>query len=295
MITMKTPISIITGYLGAGKTTLLQRIIEQAEEKIAILMNEFGEIAIDSKVIKGENINMVELAGGCVCCSLVGEFEAAVKEIIEKINPDIIVVETTGVAEPDALAFDIEENIKEVSLDSIITIVDCDAIIRYPNIGHTGVAQIDMADIIILNKRDLVTDEQLEEVEQTIRGFNQKAIIFKSVHGNINTRLLFGLEIERVLQKKDHREHLGNMEYFVYEGGVLNRKRFEEFAANVPENIYRAKGFVKFHDGDFLFSFVAGRWSLEEFPAKQTQLVFIGRKASQVENEIKNRLKSTEE
>lgn len=292
---MKTPISIITGYLGTGKTTLLKRIIEQAEEKIAILMNEFGEIAIDSKVIQGENINMVELAGGCVCCSLVGEFEAAVKEIIEKVKPDLIVVETTGVAEPDALAFDIEENIKDVRLDSIITVVDCDAIIRYPNIGHTGVAQIEMADIIILNKRDLVTDEQLEEVEQIIRGFNQKAIIFRAVQGNINTRLLFGLEIERVLQRKEHREHLGDMEYFVYEGGVLNRNRFEEFIKLLPENIYRAKGFVKFHDGDFLFSFVAGRWSLEEFPAKQTQLVFIGRNALQIQEEIINKLKSCEE
>jgi G3E family GTPase len=292
---MKTPISIITGYLGAGKTTLLQRIIQQAEEKIAILMNEFGEIAIDSKVIEGENINMVEMAGGCVCCSLVGEFEAAVKEIIEKIKPDIIVVETTGVAEPDALAFDIEENIKDVRLDSIITVVDCDAIIRFPNIGHTGVAQIEMADIIILNKRDLVTDEQLEEVEQTIRGFNQKAIIFKAVHGNVNTRLLFGLEVERALQKKEHKEHLGDMEFFVYEyEGSLREAGFKEFADMLAENIYRSKGFVLLDGKGFLWNYVAGRWSLEEFNAEKTQLVFIGKNALEVKDQIINSLRSME-
>lgn len=294
---MKTPISIITGYLGAGKTTLLQRIIDQAENKIAILMNEFGEIAIDSKVIKGENINMVELAGGCVCCSLVGEFEAAVKEIIEKVNPDLIVVETTGVAEPDALAFDIEENIPAVRLDSIITVVDCDAIIRYPNIGHTGVAQIEMADIIIMNKKDLVSDDDLESVEETVKDINQKAIIFHAVKGSVNTRLLFGVSFERALEKKEHREHLDGMEYFVYESeAVMRRDDFENFSGSIPEGIYRSKGFVKFFDGTYLFNFVAGRWSLEKFGNEErTRLVFIGKNASESKKEITNRLKSCED
>src|SRR3989304_9553565 len=105
---MRTPITLITGYLGAGKTTLLRNILDNADRKIAVLMNEFGKIAIDSQVIKGKNIDMVELRGGCVCCSLTGEFEAAIKEIIEKTKPDAIVVETTGVAEPDAVVIDIQ-------------------------------------------------------------------------------------------------------------------------------------------------------------------------------------------
>src|SRR3989344_6787982 len=112
---MKTPITIITGYLGSGKTTLLKHILKETKDKLAIIMNEFGEIAIDSKIIKGKNINMKELAGGCVCCSLTGEFEAAINEIIQNIKPDSIIVETTGVAEPDAMMVDIEENILSVS------------------------------------------------------------------------------------------------------------------------------------------------------------------------------------
>src|SRR3989338_7690024 len=135
---MKTPITIITGYLGSGKTTLLLHILNETKDKLAILMNEFGEIGIDGKIIKGKNINMTELQGGCVCCSLTGEFEAAIKEIIKKVKPDAIGVETTGVAEPDAVVVDIQDNLPELRLDGVITVVDSDAIIKFPTIGHTG-------------------------------------------------------------------------------------------------------------------------------------------------------------
>jgi len=86
---------LITGSLGSGKTTLVRQILKKAVHRIAVLMNEFGEIAIDSKIIKGANIDIIELAGGCVCCSMTGEFEAAVREIIENIRPDFIIVEAT--------------------------------------------------------------------------------------------------------------------------------------------------------------------------------------------------------
>src|SRR3989338_4965688 len=98
---MKIPITIITGYLGAGKTTLLRNILNNADQKLAVIMNEFGEINIDGKTIKCKNVNMTELLGGCVCCSLTGEFEAAIKEIIEKVKPDAIVVEKTRGSEPE--------------------------------------------------------------------------------------------------------------------------------------------------------------------------------------------------
>src|SRR2546422_7185349 len=106
---LRTPITLITGPLGAGKTTLLRHILAARTAKMAIVMNEFGEIAIDAKVVEGKNVKLAELGGGCVCCSLLGEFEAAVKEIVERVDPDIIVVETTGVAEPEAIAFNIQD------------------------------------------------------------------------------------------------------------------------------------------------------------------------------------------
>ncbi|NEQ24759.1 MAG: GTP-binding protein, partial [Microcoleus sp. SIO2G3] len=89
---IRTPLTVITGPLGSGKTTLLRHILETVPKKIAILMNEFGEISIDAKIIQGKNVQMADLGGGCVCCSLLGEFEAAVNEIIDTVDPDQMVV-----------------------------------------------------------------------------------------------------------------------------------------------------------------------------------------------------------
>ena len=188
---MKTPITIITGYLGSGKTTLLRNILKTSDQKLAVIMNEFGEINIDGKIIKGKNVNMVELQGGCVCCSLTGEFEQAVKEIIEKTKPDAIVVETTGVAEPDAVVVDIQDNLPELRLDAVITVADADAIVKFPAIGHTGKMQLEIADIILLNKIDLVDEKQLKEVENKLKSINNQAIIFKTKKSEISNECLF--------------------------------------------------------------------------------------------------------
>ena len=293
---MKTPLSIITGYLGAGKTTLLKKIVEQTDKKIAILMNEFGEISIDSKIIKGKNIDMKELLGGCVCCSLTGEFDQAINEIIERINPELIVVETTGVAEPDALALDIEENIKSVKLDSIITVVDADSIVKYPHIGHTGRVQIEIADILILSKKDLITKEQLKQVKKLIRALNQKAVIIATSKSDINTKILFGLTIERSIKERHKNHKTTSIEYFSYKSNsTIDKKKFEEFANSLNKKIYRSKGFVKLEDGLYLFQYVSGRWDLEKFEEeRKTELIFIGKKIKQLEKDAIDKLKKCE-
>lgn len=140
-------------------------------------MNEFGEIAIDSKIIAGKNISMADLGGGCVCCSLLGEFEAAVNEIIDTVDPDIIVVETTGVAEPDALVFDIQESLPRVRLDGVVTVIDADAMVRYPRLGHVTRIQIEVADAILLNKVDLVPESDLKAIDEKLHSCNEIAPI----------------------------------------------------------------------------------------------------------------------
>src|SRR3989344_4316724 len=193
---MKTPIAIISGYLGAGKTTLLRKIIENLDKKFAILMNEFGEVSIDSQIIKGKNVDVQELSGGCVCCSLTGEFEAAIKEIIQKYSPEIIIVETTGVAEPDAIVFDVEENLSQVKLDTVIIIVDADSFVRFPSIGRVGEAQIEVADVVLLNKIDLVKESEIKSIEKKIKEINPRAHIFKTKQCDVDIDLLFSLETE---------------------------------------------------------------------------------------------------
>lgn len=187
----KTPIMLITGSLGSGKTTLLRRILDFAPFRIAVLMNEFGELAIDSRVIEGKNVDIIELAGGCVCCSMTGEFEAAVREIIEVIGPDFIVVEATGVAESDALVFEVEDNLPEVRLDSVVCIVDAYLGVRHPHVGYVSRTHIESAEIILINKADLVTPAEAETVETQVRKHNDRAAMLRTVNCCVDTNLLF--------------------------------------------------------------------------------------------------------
>lgn len=292
---VRTPLTVITGPLGSGKTTLLRHIIATVPQKIAILMNEFGEIAIDAKIIQGKNIEMADLGGGCVCCSLLGEFEAAVNEILDTVNPDNIVVETTGVAEPDALVFDIQESLLRVRLDGVISVIDADAMVKYPSVGHTMRMQIEAADALILNKIDLVSPDELNAIEQKLYSLNEIASILHTERGQVDTDLLFGIARERVQAPPDH-VHQPEFDSFSYTSeATFNRQCFEEFADSLGISVYRAKGFIRFPDGIYLFNFVAGRWDFEVFEQEATELVFIGKHVNQRKEEILNRLKLCEQ
>src|SRR5256885_91235 len=194
---LRTPVTLVTGPLGSGKTTLLRHILVTRPGKIAIVMNEFGEIAIDTRVIKGKNVRIAELGGGCVCCSLLGEFEAAVNEIIEKVAPSMIIVETTGLAEPEALVFNIQEALPQCRLDGVVSVIDADMLVRFPELGHTTRLQIEGADILLLNKIDLVDAKQIESLETKLCEINPTAVIIRSERCRIDLELLFGIPQSR--------------------------------------------------------------------------------------------------
>jgi len=292
---VRTPLTVITGPLGSGKTTLLRYILETFPRKIAILMNEFGEIAIDAKIIQGKNVQMADLGGGCVCCSLLGEFEAAVNEIIDSVDPDNIVVETTGVAEPDALVFDIQESLPQVRLDGVVTVIDADAMVKYPQVGHTTRIQIAAADTMLLNKVDLVSKSELKAIEEKLQSLNEIASIIRTQGGKVDPELLFGIGRERVQQPPDH-VHQPEFESFAYKTTTkCDRLCFEKFADSLETDVYRAKGFIQFPQGSYLFNFVAGRWDLEPFAQAGTELVFIGKQVSNRKAEILARLKLCEQ
>src|SRR5438094_894300 len=276
-MTPRTPITLVTGPLGSGKTTLLRHIRATRGAKIAIVMNEVGEIAIETKVIEGKNVRIAELGGGCVCCSLLGEFEAAVTEIIEKVAPEIIVVETTGLAEPEALVFNIQEALPRCRLDGVVSVIDADMLVRFPELGHTTRLQIEGADILLLNKIDVIEPGQVEPLETKLREINSTAAVVRTERCRIDPELLFGIERERNIARPEHR-HQPEFESFAFTSSkIFSRDCFEGFANGLPASVVRAKGFIRFADGGQLFNFVAGRWELEPFESDCTELVFIGR------------------
>jgi len=277
-MTPRTPITLVTGPLGSGKTTLLRQILATHPAKIAIVMNEFGEIAIDTKVIEGKNVRIAELGGGCVCCSLLGEFEAAVNEIIEKVEPETIVVETTGLAEPEALVFNIQEALPQCRLDGVVSVIDADMLVRFPELGHTTRLQIEGADILLLNKIDLIERAQIEPLETKLREINPTAAIIRTERCQIDPELLFGIGREKKITRPKHQHQLEFESFAFSSDKAFSRDCFECFADSLPASVIRAKGFVRFSDSTQLFNFVAGRWDLEPFEAGRTELVFIGRK-----------------
>lgn len=272
----KVPVTLITGSLGSGKTTLLRQILLAEGVKLAVVMNEFGEMAIDGEVIRGENIQMIELTGGCVCCSLTGEFEAAVREILEKVRPELILVEATGVAEADALVFEVEDSLPEVRLDTVISIVDAYLSIRHPHVGYTTRTQLEVADIVLINKVDLVSADELRTVEAQVREYNETALIFPTSFARVDVHLLFGLDAgKRPLPVASHvGPHFQSFAFTTER--LLDEGLFEEFVRSLPASVLRAKGFVRFDGLTRLFNYVAGRADFEDFEAQVTQLVFIG-------------------
>jgi len=291
----RTPVTLITGPLGSGKTTLLRHLLDVLPPKIAIMMNEFGEIAIDSQIIEGKNIRIAELEGGCVCCSLLGELEAAVAEVIDTVHPDRIIVETTGVAEPDALIFEIQENVPQVRLDGVVTIADADAMVRYPSLGQTGRAQIEAADIVLLNKADLVSAEQGVEVTARLRQLNEDAPIIPTQRCQVDPDLLFGISQAHEVGPPQHRHQLSIESFSYVSATMLERRCFEAFVERLSPAIIRSKGFVRFPEGTYLFNYVAGRWDLEAFAAKSTTLVFIGEHVTRHQADLVEMLKRCEE
>jgi G3E family GTPase len=290
----RTPIMLITGSLGSGKTTLLKRILANTEYRLAVLMNEFGEIAVDSRIVQGENIEMIELLGGCVCCSMTGELEAAVREILEKIRPDFIIVEATGVAEADALAYEVEDNLPEVRLDSIVCIVDAYLSIKHPYVGYTARTHLETADIVLINKIDLVTTDEVEEVEAQVRKYNKSGVLFKTVGCDVEPRLLFGLDVEREPIRLNHHGEAEFQSFSYTSEGCMDEDRFRRLVSELPPSIYRAKGFVCLDGRGQLFNYVVGRADLEDFESDKVQLVFIGRNLEEDRESILSRLRECE-
>ena len=213
------PVSIITGFLGSGKTTLLNQILTQQQGlKIAVLVNEFGEIGIDNELIISSDDDIVELNNGCICCTINEDLVKTVQKILErKEKLDYLIVETTGVADPVpvAVTFLSTKLRGKTRLDSIITVVDCDNF--YAKTKEESIAakqQITYGDVILLNKTDLVESQVVAKIEDKIRQQRPNARILRTVKGNVSLPLILSVglfESDRYFQEEishsHHHEH----------------------------------------------------------------------------------------
>jgi G3E family GTPase len=192
----------------------------------------------------------------------------------------------------------VEDNLPEVRLDSAIVIADADGMVRFPDLGYVTRSQFEAADVILINKTDLVSEDRLAAVETRLRGVNPDAAFFRTRRCEIDVALLFGVEgarDRRRPQTSAHAHHDAEVASLAFcADRPLDRERFEAVVEALPPEVYRAKGFLRCPEGGFLFNFVAGRWDLEPFAAKRTEIVFIGRGVDTAQASFLSRLQACE-
>ncbi|QHU99402.1 CobW family GTP-binding protein [Synechocystis sp. CACIAM 05] len=312
------PVTIITGFLGSGKTTLLNHILNNRQNlKIAVLVNEFGDIDIDSQLLTSIDQDMIQLSNGCICCTINDGLVEAVYNVLEQNELiDYLVIETTGIADPlpIMLTFLGTELRDFTHLDSVITLVDASEFNQEHFDSEAALKQIVYGDIILLNKSDLVNPNSLYQLEFQINEIKENARIIRCQNAEVPLGLLLdvgcnhkdiyqGLIEEEIEQtRRDHEDtehqhhdhehhhhhssHLDNdgfvsISYYSHRPFLL--EEFQNFLENLSGNVFRAKGLLWFIDSPnkYIFQLSGKRCTLEveewDGSPPGNQIVFIGR------------------
>jgi cobalamin biosynthesis protein CobW len=306
---LKTSCNVLTGFLGSGKTTLLKYILQHGlqTKRVAIIMNEIGDIGIDGKVITGlEGVeSMVEFNNGCVCCTIDDyRFAIAVQQIIEETTPDLLIIETTGLADPNPIV----DRLKTASVarDAVITTVDAATFLSLSAEHEVLDEQVKAADFLVLTKIDLATARERQQVEKHLRRLNRRALLVEASYGQVQTDLLFSTGVGAYRARLHaagqvdsapvvhHTHGRDSVQAFSYETrAAVDLYAFERFLKTLPTNVYRAKGLLQLTRGAFphVFNFTCGRFDFQplapqfgrQFP---TQGVFIGKDIYTYRDEI---------
>ena len=203
----KIPVTVLTGYLGAGKTTLLNRILSEPHgKKFAVIVNEFGEIGIDNDLVVNADEEVFEMNNGCICCTVRGDLVRIIDGLMRRKGKfDAIIVETTGLADPAPVAqtFFMDENVgARTKLDAVVTVADAKWLKDRLNDAPEAKNQIAFADVIVVNKTDLVSGDELRDVEGHIRAINPYATLHRAQRANVSIGEVLGrnaFDLDRIL------------------------------------------------------------------------------------------------
>ena len=297
------PVTVLTGYLGAGKTTLLNRILTHEHGlKVAVIVNEFGEVGIDNQLVIDTDEEIFEMNNGCICCTVRGDLIRIIGNLMKRRDKfDRLVIETTGLADPAPViqTFFVDEDMRDkLELDAVVTVVDAKHIWQHWDADEAQ-EQIAFADVILLNKTDLVTPEQLDELEKRIRSMNAMAKIYRTENTEVSIDTVIGvkafnlnraLEIDPEFLGEDAHQHdesvysVALVEQGTLDGAKLQTWMSELLRTQGPD-IFRMKGILNIagEENRFVFQGVHmlfdGKperpWKPDE--TRKNQLVFIGR------------------
>jgi len=306
------PVTIVTGFLGSGKTTLLNHILDNQQGlKVAVIVNEFGDIDIDSQLLVAVDENILQLANGCICCTINQGLVNAVQAIADRVESvDYLVIETTGVADllPIVQSFTTTSLQQVTRIDSVLTVVDAESFTSEHYHSEAALNQLIFGDIILLNKTDLVTPKVVAELEDYIRSIKPNARIINTEYGRVPLPLILDVGIDRVnpalkspKSSHEHSHHLENDGFssVSFESELpLILPKFQDFLDRLSPDVCRAKGILKFQGSQLrhvlqmsgkryemksmqIEKMSASRWrSLspgESPPGNINQLIFIGR------------------
>jgi len=299
------PVTVLTGYLGAGKTTLLNRILsENHGQKFAVVINEFGELGVDNDLVVDADEEVFEMNNGCICCTVRGDLIRIINGLMKRRDKfDGIIVETTGLADPAPVAqtFFADEDVKRATrLDAIVTVVDAKHLLARLADSKEAAEQIAFADIILLNKMDLVTEEEAVAVEARIRTINPYAEIRRSTKSAVPIEAVIGRDafnLARILEREpeflsgeDDHEHDSEVISMSFEvARPIDPERFNawitQLLAQKGQDLLRTKGILYYQGEDRRFAFQAVHMiadgdyigAIKEGDPRRSKIVFIGR------------------